>query len=434
MTPRQLLKKYTSDSRLVSGDYFSSDPLDIQEGDRIGVVLFNLGGPAKAADVVPFLYNLFMDPAIIDMPVKGIWRHWLSSLIAKMRGKKLAKDYEQIGGASPINPLTGEQAEYLEKHLNEAYGCRAGVTFHTYIAMRYWHPSSEAAARRMKEDGITRVVLLPLYPQYSKTTTGSSLMYWWMLGKEGAIPTWPTTYVNEYAANPKYIQAINERIDEALQRYPREIRSQVQLVFSAHGTPSREMKERRDPYCCLVHSTVEQVMKSRGNDRPFHVSFQSKVGPAEWLTPGTPDKLEELAQKGIRSVLMVPVAFVSDHVETAFELDIEIREKATKFGIEHYEVSSGLNSHPLFIEALGEVTASQLKIPHLNANRVGVSGDGAPPPNAEYSLRPLNHLPRYRTDQRCTRCHQCEEIAEARCWTIPQSENVTPEIDARSSL
>ena len=111
---------------------------------------------------------------------------------------------------------------------------------------------------------------------------------------------------------------------------------------------------------------------------------------------------------------MVPVAFVSDHVETAFELDIEIREKATKFGIENYEVTSGLNSHPLFIEALGEVTASQLKIPHLNANRVGVSGDGAPPPNAEYLLRPLNHLPRFRPDQRCTRCHQCEDIAEAR--------------------
>ena len=120
-------------------------------------------------------------------------------------------------------------------------------------------------------------------------------MYWWMLGKEGEIPAWPTTYVNEYAANPKYIQAINERIDEALQRYPREIRGDVQIVFSAHGTPTREMKERRDPYCCLVHSTVEQVMQYRGNDRPFHVAFQSKVGPAEWLTPGAPDKLEEIS-------------------------------------------------------------------------------------------------------------------------------------------
>ena len=244
-----------------------------------------------------------------------------------MRGKSVAKDYEEIGGESPINRLTEEQALNLEKHLNEVYGDAAGVTFHTYIAMRYWHPLSEEAAKRMESDGINKVVLLPLYPQYSKTTTGSSLIYWWMLEEEGEIPKWPTTFVFEYAANPKYIQAISERIDEALQRFPKEIRGDVQLVFSAHGTPTREMKERRDPYCCLIHSTVEQVMKHRSNDRPFHVSFQSKVGPAEWLTPSTPAKLEDLAEKGVESVLMVPVAFVSDHVETAFELDIEVRRK-----------------------------------------------------------------------------------------------------------
>ena len=299
MTPRQFLKKYTFDSRLVSGEYFPSDALDVKEGDRIGVVLFNAGGPFSTRDVTPFLYNLFMDPAIIDIPLRGVWRHWLVSLIAKIRGKNVAKDYEQIGGTSPINKLTEEQAEYLEKHLNETYGMLAGVEFRTYIAMRYWHPSSEEAARKMQEDGINKVVLLPLYPQYSKTSTGSSLAYWWMLEKEGEIPSWPTTYVNEYAANPRYIQAISERIDEALQRFPKETRNDVELVFSAHGTPSREMKERRDPYCCLIHSTVEQVMKYRQMDRAFHVSFQSKVGPAEWLSPGTPEKLQELAQNGV---------------------------------------------------------------------------------------------------------------------------------------
>ena len=131
---------------------------------------------------------------------------------------------------------------------------------------------------------------------------------------------------------------------------------------------------------------------------------------------------------------MVPVAFVSDHVETAFELDIEVREKAIEFGIENYEVTSGLNRHPLFIEALGEVTASQLNIPHLNANRVGVSGDGAPSANAEYPLRPLNHLPRFKSESRCTRCYQCDKITEARRWTLAQGENITPEIDARPSV
>lgn len=434
MTPRQFLSKYSYDSRLVTGEYFSSDPLEINEGDRIGVVLLNLGGPFKSEDVTPFLYNLFMDPAIIDIPLKGILRHWISTIISRLRGKNVAKDYEEIGGESPINRLTVEQAVNLEKHLNEVYGKEASVSFHTYVAMRYWHPLSEDTAKRMEEEGINKVVLLPLYPQYSKTTTGSSLIYWWMLEEAGEIPKWPTTYVFEYAANPKYIQAISERIDEALQRFSKEIRSDVQLVFSAHGTPTREMKERRDPYCCLIHSTVEQVMEYRQNDRPFHVAFQSKVGPAEWLTPSTPDKLEHLAKEGIDSVLMVPVAFVSDHVETAFELDIEVREEAIEFGIKNYEVVSGLNSHPLFIEALGEATAAQLELPALNSNRMEVSGDGAPTPSNTYPLRPLDRLPRFKVDQRCTRCHQCEKITEARRWTLDPEENmVAPELKAKTS-
>ena len=432
MTPRQFLKKYSYDQRLITGEYFESDPLEIEEGDKVGVVLLNLGGPFSEDDVAPFLYNLFMDPAIIDIPLKGIWRHWISSFISKARSKKVAKDYEEIGGGSPINRLTQEQAEHLENHLNEQYGQKAGVSFHTYVAMRYWHPSSEETAQQMADDGITKVVLLPLYPHYSKTTTGSSLLYWWMLEQEGEIPNWPTTYVYEYAANPKYVQAINERIDEALQRFPREIRNEVQLVFSAHGTPTREMKERRDPYCCLIHSTVEQVMQSRGHDRTFHVAFQSKVGPAEWLTPSTPDKLEELAHSGVQSVLLIPVAFVSDHIETEFELDIEVREEAVGFGIKNYEVASGLNSHPLFIEALGEVTASQLNFPH-SSSYLNASGDGAPD-QFQYPLRPLNTLPRFKAEQRCTRCHQCERITEARCWTVSTTEELSPEVRAEQSM
>lgn len=429
MTPRAFLKKFNYDQRLISGEFFSSEPISIEKGDRVGVVLLNLGGPFKTSDVKPFLYNLFMDPAILDIPVNGFFRHLLSRFIAKTRSKKVAKDYEEIGGGSPINRLTKEQAEHLEKHLNERYGAQSGVSFHTYIAMRHWHPMSEEAARRMKNDGINKVVLLPLYPHYSKTTTGASLMYWWMLEKENEIPKWPTTFAYEYAANPKYLQAINERIDEGLQRFPREIRNDVQLVFSAHGTPVREMKERGDPYCCLIHSTVEQVMKDRTDGRGFHVAFQSKVGPAEWLTPGTPNKLKELAENGVKSVLVVPIAFVSDHIETAFELDIEVREEAEGFGLQHYEVTSGLNSHPLFIEALGEVTASQLQL--RSSMKPIVSGDGAPARGDAYPLRPLNQLPHFEADTRCTRCHQCERVTEARRWTIPLDGNIAADIEAR---
>jgi ferrochelatase len=187
------------------------------------------------------------------------------------------------------------------------------------------------------------------------------------------------------------------------------------LLFSAHGTPLKEMTERRDPYCCLVHSTVEQVMRYRGFDRPFDSAFQSKVGPVNWLAPSTPDKLEELANAGHTQVLVVPVAFVTDHIETSYELDIEIREEAEEFGIEHYEVTSGLNSHPLFIQALMEATVAQLDLPD-DIKRPSAAGDGVPAQHP-YPLRPLDQLPRHSAEKRDTRCPQCDCITEARCWT-----------------
>lgn len=407
MTPRQFLQRYQYDERLVTGDYFSHEPISLERGDRVGIVLMNLGGPDTTEDVGPFLYNLFMDPAIIDIPVRGMLRHLLCRLISRMRSKKVGKDYEIIGGGSPINRLTREQSAALSKLINARWGKASGVEFRSYIAMRYWHPFSEEAAEQMVRDGIDKIVLLPLYPQYSKTTTGSSLIYWHELDKAGEIPKWPTSYAFEYAANPKYIQAVSERIDEALQRFPRNVRSRVHLLFSAHGTPLKEMKERRDPYCCLINSSVDRVMTLRGYDRPYHVSFQSKVGPGEWLTPSTPEKLEELAAEGHDAVLVVPIAFVTDHVETSFELDIEVREEAIEAGIEHYEVTSGLNCHPLFIESLAEAAMAQVVLP-------GQNGSGTP--GRDYALKPIKKLPLFKAAGRCTRCHQCEHIIEARRW------------------
>ncbi|MDX1545526.1 MAG: ferrochelatase [Rhodothermales bacterium] len=409
MTPREFLKEYRYDERLVTGQFFSPQALDVAPGDRVGVVLLNLGGPESAEDVTPFLYNLFMDPVIIDIPVWGWLRDWLCRFIATTRAKSVGADYEVIGGGSPINRLTREQAEALEAWLNEHYGATSGVSFRTYIAMRYWHPFSEEAAAQMDADGVTKVVLLPLFPQYSKTTTGSSLMYWRALQERGEIPEWPTTFAFEYAANPKYVQALSERIDQALQRFPRAQRDDVQLVFSAHGTPVKEMKERRDPYCCLIHSTVDRVMALRGHDRPYHVAFQSKVGPAEWLTPSTPDTLKALASEGKTAVLVIPVAFVTDHIETSYELDIEVREEAEEAGIHHYEVMPALNCHPLFIEALAEATVAQLALP----TKAGVNG------SAPLSPRPILEQPTFHPSERCTRCHQCERIAEAHRWGQP---------------
>jgi len=423
MTPYEFLcrydhESYNDDPRMVNGRFFPSEKLGVESGETVGVVLLNLGGPDGEAAVEPFLYNLFMDPAIIDFSevvyfqARGRIRQAFSKIISYFRSKSVAEDYKEISedGGSPINPLTREQARQLEHQLNEQYGARSGATFKTYMAMRYWEPFSEQAAAQMQEDGVDKVVLLPLYPQYSKTTTGASLVYWHELEKAGEIPAWPTTFVFEYATYPKYIEALSDRIDEGLERFPEGVREDVHFLFSAHGTPLTEMKERRDPYCCLVHSTVKHLMEHRGFDHSFNTAFQSKVGPSEWLTPATDAEVERLAEEG-EDVLVIPVAFVTDHIETSYELAIEIPEELEEEGApipEHYEVMPGLNSHPTFIEALADVTAAQLSLSNVET--------GAP-----WSARP-----RCDEERRTIRCHQCERIAEATDWADTPEHRTAP--------
>jgi ferrochelatase len=380
---------------MVNGEFFPSSAIDIEPGDTVGVVLLNLGGPDRPEAVEPFLYNLFMDPAIIDFSevvyfsARGTLRHWFSRIISYFRSKSVAEDYKEISddGGSPINPLTRAQAENLEQQLNEQYASQSGVDFKTYMAMRYWKPFSEEAAEQMQADGVDKVVLLPLYPQYSKTTTGASLVYWYELEQAGEIPEWPTSFVFEYATHPKYIEALSERIDEGLARFPNEVRDDVHILFSAHGTPLTEMKQRRDPYCCLVHSTVKHLMEHRGHDHDFTTAFQSKVGPSEWLTPATDDTVAELAEEG-EDVLVIPE---------------ELEEEGAPIP-EHYEVMPGLNSHPKFIEALADVTAAQLQLPNPET----------PTPGSE--------RPCYEVTNRDIRCHQCVYVIEATNWNGPEAE------------
>lgn len=409
MTPREFLQRYRHDARLVTGGYYPQEPVALEAGDVVGVVMMSHGGPGREADIEPFLYRLFMDPALIDLPVPGALRDWMSRLAARRRARSLREDYRQIGGGSPANRLALEQAHALEARLNGRLGPLTGAAFRTYVATRYWEPSSQEAAGQMQADGVTKVVLLPLFPQYSKTTTGSSVLYWKAAEEAGEIPAWPTSLVREYATHPLFVQALGERIDEGLQRFPRSLREHVHLVFSAHGTPLREMKKRRDPYCCLIHATVQAVMDLRAEkeERPFRVAFQSKIGPGEGLTPSTRATIEELAAEGQKAVLLVPVTFVSEHAATAFELDIALREEALRAGIEHYEVTSGLNCHPLFIEALAEVVAAQVA-----AGRA-FEGDGA----AGHLPPPVSPPPRLEARRRSVRCHQCGCITEARDWS-----------------
>lgn len=340
--------------------------LNLPSSARLGVVLLNLGGPTSAAACKPFLYNLFTDPDIIKLG-GGFWQRQLARLISNRRGPKIAEKYAEInictagcnGNAhcenkasgspccSPLNPLTEQQRAALEQHLR---GSVSAELVRVYAAMRYWEPFTATTLADLKADGITHVVLLPLYPQFSWTTTGSSLREW---HTQMPNPTWQQSIVRNYHLAPSFLEAFSERIDEALARFPEANRSSVQLVFSAHGTPLAEVRSG-DPYTREIEATVAALMQLRGYDRPHWLSYQSRVGPAKWTQPNTEDLVKRLLAYGVNRLLLVPIAFVTDHIETLMELNTELREDVAGMGLQQLEVTEGLNNHPLFILALAE--------------------------------------------------------------------------------
>ncbi len=325
---------------------------DIQEQykinmKRIGVVLFNLGGPDTLDAVEPFLANLFNDRDIFKLPFQ---KH-LSKFIAKKRAPKVIKEYELIGGSSPIGCWTELQARMLKDKL-----VKMNYEADVHIAMRYWHPLTESAAKQIEQGNYDKVILLPLYPHFSVSTTGSSFNEWKRVfkGDESKL-----IYINDYYENEKYASAINQRIDQGLLQFPEEIRKDVQLVFSAHGTPVSYVK-KGDPYSHQIKKTIALVMKQRNNSHKHHECFQSKVGPVKWLEPATDKMIEELAANNKNHLLIIPISFVSDHVETSFELNIEYRHIAEKAGIKNYIVMTGLNDSQLFVDALAELVENAL--------------------------------------------------------------------------
>jgi ferrochelatase len=311
---------------------------------RVGVVLFQLGGPETLAAVEPFLFNLFCDPDIIDFPFSRIGRRALARLISKTRAKKAAQHYAAIGG-SPIRRFTEQQAAALEARL-----IRDGVDARCVVAMRYWHPFTAEAIGQLLDAEVDQVVLLPLYPQYSSTTTGSSLNEWrrqWT----GSVPTFdvPTLYVPPFYRDPLYIDSLVERIDEALARFPQP--STVPLVFSAHSVPVSVI-EKGDPYQRQIEETVALVMERGRWSNNHRLCYQSKVGASRWLEPSLHQTLRQLAAEKRSEVCIVPISFVSDHVETLAEIDHHAREEARLLGIERFEMTRGLNDSPTFIQAL----------------------------------------------------------------------------------
>lgn len=315
---------------------------------KTAVVLFNLGGPDSIEAIEPFLNNLFCDPDIFNLP---FGQKLFAKLISSRRAPKIVEEYKLIGGKSPIGEWTEKQRSMLESSLRKDF-----PALDVYTAMRYWKPFTSEVVAKVASKKYDKIILLPLYPHYSSTTTGSSYNEWkrYYDGDESKL-----VLINNYYLNEKYIAAINQRIDETILRFPVEVQNKLQIVFSAHGTPVSLVK-KGDPYSNHIKQTVEAVMTARNHSHQHHLCFQSKVGPMKWLEPATDTMIEELAAQNKKNLLIVPISFVSDHVETLFELDIEYRHIADKVGIENYIVMKGLNDSELFIEALARIVRSKM--------------------------------------------------------------------------
>lgn len=316
--------------------------------DKIAVVLFQLGGPDSLEAVEPFLYNLFCDPDIIDFPGAFLARKPLAKFISLRRSKIAAEHYKEIGGKSPILELTNAQAKALEAELNKKIPAKV------FIAMRYWHPFTEEVIRELKKEQWKKIILLPLYPQYSKTTTASSLNEWHRQCHHYNYNTVPTVTIAFYHQHPFYIRAIVERVNEAYKKFSHLNSSDIDLVFSAHGVPVSVIQSG-DPYQKHIEETVQRVVEEGKWKSPHVLCYQSKVGPAEWLKPSLHNTIVELAKRGRKHLLVIPIAFVTEHIETLHEINIETREEAKHLGIEQFEMMPALNDHPLFIQCLADL-------------------------------------------------------------------------------
>jgi ferrochelatase len=318
--------------------------------NKYAVVLFNLGGPDSLEAIKPFLFNLFSDHDIFKIPVG---QKLFAKIMSGFRAPTVREKYKRIGGKSPINDWTQLQRSMLQQELKKVV---PGIE--VYTAMRYWNPTIKDVAEKVSEKAFDKIALLPLYPHYSITTTGSSFNEWRRVYKGDAGKL---TYVYDYFDNHRYIYALNERIDETILRFPENVRDDIQLLFSAHGLPESIAKQG-DPYPEQINKTIACVMKARNFSHEYHLCFQSKVGPAKWLKPSTDEIIRELDAKRKRQLLVIPISFVSDHIETLFELDIEYRIVADEVNIENYIVMKGLNNSKTFVAALKELAVQALQI------------------------------------------------------------------------
>jgi len=330
---------------------------------KTAVVLLNLGGPDAPEAVGPFLFNLFSDPAIIRLP--NPFRFLAAKLIAKRRAPIAKEIYKTLGGASPLVRNTERQARALEKVL------KPQGNFKVFLAMRYWHPLARETARGVKAFGPDKVVLLPLYPQFSTTTTSSSLKDWQKAATAEGLEA-PTAAVCCYPADEQFIAAHADLIAPLLARASRQ--GKTRLLFSAHGLPEKVVRAG-DPYAFQVEKTVEAVVAAlrkegllKKADADFALAYQSRVGPLKWIGPSTEDEIRHAGAEK-RNLVVVPVSFVSEHSETLVALDVEYRELAAKADVRLFLRARALATHPLFMASLARLVLEA-------AGREGITAGG----------------------------------------------------------
>lgn len=314
--------------------------------NRSAVVLLNLGGPDSLDAVEPFLFNLFADPDIFRLPLGFFTQKPFARLFSRRRAPEARHNYAAIGGKSPLLDNTRLQATALEAAL------RPQGDYDVFVCMRYWHPLSDAVVAELKQRQYRHVLLLPLYPHYSRTTTGSSVNeFRRACARAGYRPE--LRLVREWPVQPDYLTAITDSITAEARNLPDPDPARIELLFSAHGLP-KKIVAQGDPYQQQIEQTYEAV---RGRLQWPHTTlcYQSRVGPLEWLRPYTEDVIREKATGGAQQMLVYPIAFVSDHSETLYELGIQYAELATSCGIAHYRVVPALNADPLLIRALAEL-------------------------------------------------------------------------------
>lgn len=357
-----------------------------RSGPGTGIVLLNLGGPADLDSVEPFLVRLFADREIIQLPFQRI----LGPFIARRRAPKVRKLYDTIGGGSPILRYTELQGKGLCKRLDALSPGTAPHRF--YVAFRYAPPFSENALFAMRADGTERAVALTMYPQYSCATTGSSLNELWRAaGRLGLTRAFRWSVIDRWPAHPGFIAAMAETVAEGLGRFDPAIRPRVPVLFSAHSLPMRVIR-RGDTYPQEVAATVHLVVERLQLPNPYLISYQSEVGPVSWLGPSTETMIRQFGERGHRHLLVVPIAFTSDHIETLSELDREYGHLAHTVGITHYHRAPALNDRPGFLDALAALVHGHLESGEVHSSQYPMNCAGCTNPQCRRVLNPIRTL------------------------------------------